>query len=67
MPKMDGIQLFKNLKSRGLNIPVIFLSSHEEEDKIKYVKSIGASAFLKKSEFSPEYASALIKKEIFNG
>lgn len=67
MPKMDGIKLFKNLKSRGFNIPVIFLSSHEEEDKIKYVKSIGAAAFLKKSEFSPEYVSNIIKKEIFNG
>ncbi len=67
MPKMDGIKIFKNLKSRGFNIPVIFLSSHEEEDKIKYVKSIGAATFLKKSEFSPEYVSDLIKKEIFNG
>ena len=66
MPKMDGIQFFKHLKSRGFNKPVIFLSSHEEDETIRYVESIGASGFLKKSEFSPELVNRVIKKEFFN-
>ncbi len=66
MPKMGGIEFFKHLKTRGFNKPVIFLSSHEEDETIRYIESIGASGFLKKSEFSPESVNRMIKKEFFN-
>ena len=49
MPQMDGIEYLTELKKNPhvKNIPVVILSS--ETGRIPYIRSLGASAFIKKS------------------
>jgi DNA-binding response OmpR family regulator len=48
MPRMDGIELCKKIRSRGGSVPIIFLSSRDEEiDKVLGLES-GADDYVSK-------------------
>ncbi len=64
MPEMDGITFFKAMKTMGYKIPVLFLSSREEEKEIKTILNLGAIGFIKKSEFDSEKIKSIIEKEL---
>jgi FixJ family two-component response regulator len=42
MPGMSGPDLQRELKKRGLNIPIIFITAHGDEEIIARVKADGA-------------------------
>ena len=49
MPRMDGEELIKKIKKKNYSLPVIFLTSKDEEiDELLGLK-LGADDFIKKS------------------
>ncbi len=48
MPKMDGITFLKALKDRKMNIPVVVLTTMDEQEKIKEAIRSGAKSYLLK-------------------
>ena len=56
MPKMNGIDLMKKLKSEEptKNIPVIILSNFSDESLAKEAMAQGALAYIIKSEYEPK-------------
>jgi DNA-binding response OmpR family regulator len=48
MPKMDGITLLKDIRSKGITIPVIFLTSRDEEFDRIIGLDLGADDYLTK-------------------
>ncbi|KAF0143783.1 MAG: response regulator receiver [Nitrospirae bacterium] len=67
MPLMNGIEFMEKMRRNPLykQIPVIVLSTDENEDKLKMLRSLGAWAFVKKSQadsFINMIEDALAKK-----
>jgi FixJ family two-component response regulator len=48
MPGMTGIELQRQLKAQGCQIPIIFISAHADEETRTQALSAGAVAFLAK-------------------
>ncbi|MFN8790313.1 MAG: response regulator [Bdellovibrionales bacterium] len=48
MPRMTGIQLFINIRQRGLEVPFIFLTGFSDQASIAKALQLGASDFLEK-------------------
>lgn len=48
MPKLTGIEVLRQLHQRGVRIPTIILTVHEDEDLIKEALSLGALGFVLK-------------------
>ena len=48
MPNLDGFQLLKQMKQRGIDIPVIFMTGHEEKYFELRGKELGAVEYIKK-------------------
>ena len=48
MPRMDGLELARNLKESDIRIKVIFISCHEKFDYVKKAMSYGGSNYLLK-------------------
>ena len=48
MPKMNGIDLCEQLKSKGMKTPVLFLSMHNNNEYFMKAIKVGASGFLLK-------------------
>jgi len=48
MPKLDGVQLLKNMREKSPEIPVIFLVTGFADIKENEVYKLGANAFLNK-------------------
>ncbi|HPC82648.1 MAG TPA: sigma-54 dependent transcriptional regulator [Thermoanaerobaculaceae bacterium] len=57
MPGMDGLGLLANLRSRGVDVPVIVLTGHGDEFTAASCLEAGADAFLDKP---PERATLLL-------
>lgn len=66
MPNMDGFELTEKVKQDPdlKDIPIIFVTTHENEEEKEKALSIGVEEYIKKSEFNPELfwkkASSLI-------
>ncbi|MBB1139108.1 response regulator transcription factor [Myroides sp. WP-1] len=45
----DGLELLKKMRQRGINIPVILLSSHYNDSLISFIVKTGFAAFLPKN------------------
>ncbi|MEN8907246.1 MAG: response regulator [Clostridiales bacterium] len=65
MPDFDGIFLLEKIKSSGINIPVIFISSEEKIGIKKKVFSLGAEDYLLKP-FEMEELLLRVKRTILN-
>ena len=48
MPEMTGLELQKQLAASGAEIPVIFISAHEDYQSVEMALAAGAVAFLYK-------------------
>lgn len=46
LPKLDGLGLLQELRSRGLSLPVLFLSAHDSPHWRAAAQQLGALAYL---------------------
>jgi CheY-like chemotaxis protein len=58
MPLMDGYELARRIKQRGINAPIIFVSANSEQEDIDRMVAAGASGVLPK----PFRANQLLAK-----
>ena len=65
MPKVDGIECIKEIKSRGLKTKIIVLTMHDDENYIKEVMSNGAAGYVQKGSVDTELYLAI--KEVSRG
>ena len=61
MPKMDGIEVMKQMKALDIEVPVVILSMQPEDQYALRAFKAGASGFLKKNSSPEEVASAIRK------
>ena len=59
MPEMTGLQLQQNLNARGLRIPTIIITAHDEPGMRERCKSAGAIAYLSKPVHNTTLFSAI--------
>lgn len=62
MPKMNGLDVLKELKSKGDQTPVVILSNSSKEETIKEAKGLGAIEYFVKSNVSLSEVTATAKK-----
>jgi two-component system, chemotaxis family, chemotaxis protein CheY len=53
MPNMDGLEFIKNVRAKGLSIPIVMITTEGGEDILKEAMSNGASDSIKKP-FTPD-------------
>jgi CheY-like chemotaxis protein len=58
MPELDGYELAKRIKQRGIKTPVVFLTANAEKEDLEKAASAGAASVLPK----PFQASQLLAK-----
>lgn len=61
MPNMNGFDFLKNLRAKGVQVPVVMLTTEGSTDLIDKAKSLGAKGWITKP-FKPETLSAAVKK-----
>ena len=60
MPKVDGLELQRRLKSQRPELPIIFMTAHYDNDEIeRRVVEDGAVGFLRKSFSGSEFLRAV--------
>lgn len=59
MPEMTGLELQQNLYRRGLRIPTIIITAHDESGMRERCKSAGAIAYLSKPIHSTSLFDAI--------
>jgi two-component system, OmpR family, alkaline phosphatase synthesis response regulator PhoP len=52
MPTMDGIEMAKQVKQKGINIPIVFLTNMSDIDHISQAQEIVLSDYIIKSDVS---------------
>jgi FixJ family two-component response regulator len=48
MPRMSGLELQARLKEKGIDLPVIAVSAHDDDDARLTARALGARFFLRK-------------------
>jgi len=61
MPKMNGIEMVKQIKNLNINVPVIMLTMHNEEHYAIRALKAGVYAFLNKNTNPEELKKAITK------
>lgn len=61
MPRVDGIQATRHIKSAAPEIPVIGLSMHETDDMVCAMRGAGASNYLSKTAPVEELIAAILR------
>ena len=59
MPQMDGIQLLKNMKNKGLSPIVIVVTTEVSKDIVQSAKSYGATGWITKPVVEDKFISIL--------
>jgi DNA-binding NarL/FixJ family response regulator len=59
MPKMDGVELVRNLRQRGNDTPVMLLTTFDEPGLLDRAIRVGARGFLLKDASPEEFESAI--------
>lgn len=59
MPRIDGIECIKEIKSRGLKTKIIVLTMHDDENYIKEVLGSGAMGYVQKCSVDTELFQAI--------
>ncbi len=59
LPKLDGLGLLQELRSRGLRLPVLFLSAHDSPHWREAAQHLGALAYLIKPARGDDVIQAL--------
>jgi CheY-like chemotaxis protein len=67
MPRMDGIEVLKAIKSSSLlkTIPVVMLTSSNEESDLKKCYELGANAYIMKSLCFKDFFEAIKSLGVF--
>jgi FixJ family two-component response regulator len=63
MPGMNGLQLQKRLAAMGCDVPIIFITAHEDKESRQRALQVGAVAFLGKP-FSDEHLLQTIRSAL---
>jgi len=64
MPIMDGIEMAKQVKQKGINIPIVFLTNMSDIDHISQAQEIVLSDYIIKSDVSVEKIVAVAKTKL---
>jgi FixJ family two-component response regulator len=64
MPDMTGLEVQERIKLAGVDLPVIFITAHEEDGVEERAMRAGAAGFLRKP-FSDEALVGLIRNAIY--
>jgi len=68
MPEMTGLELQQNLVGRGIRIPTIIITAHDEPGMRDRCKSVGAIAYLSKPVQDTSLFAAITEAlEVNNG
>lgn len=70
MPKMDGMELYRELRKRGFTLPIIFLTAHGDVPLAVSAMREGAADFIQKpfkSEDFLERIHAALKRDVQQG
>jgi DNA-binding NarL/FixJ family response regulator len=59
MPRLDGLECIKEIKSRGLKTRIIVLTMHDDENYIQEVLGSGAMGYVQKSAVDTELFAAI--------
>ena len=59
LSKKSGIEVFRELKMQGKNIPVIMVSNYPKEDFENAVLSMGVTCYIEKSEMPDKIIEAV--------
>lgn len=65
MPQMDGLSCIKEIKNRGINVKIIVLTMHEDENYVKESMQAGAMAYIPKAAADTELFEAI--KTVYEG
>jgi len=61
MPKLDGIDALRQLRSRGVQTPAIILTNHDDEDLAQEALSLNAQGFVLKSHLGSDLCVAVVE------
>jgi DNA-binding NarL/FixJ family response regulator len=61
MPDMNGIDCIKEIRSRGLNCPILVLTMYDDEEYITEVMRSGANGYVLKKSADTELMECIIK------
>tara|TARA_B100001094_G_C18147505_1_gene781677 strand:+ start:811 stop:1173 length:363 start_codon:yes stop_codon:yes gene_type:complete len=61
MPNMSGLEMAEKMKEKGVNIPIVMLTTEGASDLIERAKAAGAKGWLVKP-FKPEQLVAAVDK-----
>ncbi|MBI3793207.1 MAG: response regulator [Nitrospinae bacterium] len=64
MPIMDGLELINKVRATGSKIPILMVSSDDSAQTKNDSKKIGATAFMSKTNFSPENLLAWVETHL---
>lgn len=59
MPRLNGIDALRHLRSIGIEIPSVILTMHEDEDLAPEARSVGAQGFVIKSRLETDLRLAV--------
>jgi two-component system chemotaxis response regulator CheY len=61
MPKMDGLEAVKEIRAKGINIPIIMVTTESEKNRVLEALKSGANNYIVKP-FTPELVASKIKE-----
>ncbi|MCE5286331.1 MAG: response regulator transcription factor [Pelosinus sp.] len=61
MPIMNGVECIKEIRSRGMNCPILVLTMYDDEEFIKEVMQSGANGYLLKKSADTELMEAILR------
>lgn len=64
MPKMDGIEVARHLKEKGVEVPIIFLTNMSDLDHISKATETAPSDYIIKSDVPVDKIVAEVKKKL---
>lgn len=64
MPVMDGLEMAKQMKAKGMNIPIIFLTNMSDLEHISKATEITPADYIIKSDVSVDKIAVLVKKKL---
>jgi len=59
MPNIDGLELYRRVKRRRPELPVIYMTAHYDADSERLALEDGAAGFLRKSFSGREFLGAI--------